>query len=66
MHLIKTQKGSQFYIFHSNSEVAASCLTHKVPKINDKEVEVLQIAYIENSTHNMIVEFVYLENQNKE
>ena len=38
MHLIKTQKGSQFYRFHSNSEVATECLTCNVPKINDEEV----------------------------
>ncbi len=66
MHLIKTQKGSQFYKFHSNSEVATACLTCNVPKINDEEVDILQIAYIDNPTHNIIVEFVYLKNQNKE
>lgn len=66
MHLIKTQKGSQFYRFHSNSEVATACLTYNVPKINDEEVEILQIAYIDNPTHNIIVEFIYLKNLNKE
>ncbi len=66
MHLIKTQKGSQFYKFHSNSEVATACLTYNVPKINDKAVEILQIAYIDNPIHNIIVEFVYLKNLNEE
>lgn len=59
MHLIKTQEGSQFYRFHDNSEVAEKCLTYKIPRINDKEVEILQIAYVQSVKYNVLVEFVY-------
>lgn len=61
MHLIKSQDNSQFYRFHSNSEVADLCLTHKTPTIDAKEVEILQIASIDTAGYDMLIEFVYLE-----
>jgi len=59
MHLIKTQEGSQFYVFHDNSPVADMCLTYHTPKINNREVEILQIAYVQSVKYNVLVEFVY-------
>lgn len=61
MHLMKTQEGSQFYRFHDSSPVAEQCLTSKTPKIDDRKVEILQIAYVESVKFNVLVEFIYVD-----
>ena len=61
MHLTKSQIGSQFYRFPLDSLTAEDCLTAKTPMINGKEVEILQIAYIEKVHCNIIIEFSYVE-----
>jgi hypothetical protein len=60
MHLIKTKEGSQFCMFHENSKFADECLTTNIPKLNSKEIEVLQIAYIESANNRIVIEFIYL------
>jgi len=58
-HLSKTQEGSQFYRFHDNSEIAEKVFTSKVPMINEKKVEVLQVLYVDSSKYNVMIEFIY-------
>lgn len=59
MLLQRTKEGSQFYRFHENSEVAKTCLTTSTPKIDGREVDILQIAYVDSKNYNIIIEFIY-------
>ena len=63
MHLIKTQEGSQFYRFSEGSNVADQCLTYKRPRIGDREIDILQIAYVQDVKYNIIIEFIYKDKQ---
>lgn len=60
MHLKQTTKDSQFYRFHSKSDVASEIFSSKNPSINGKDIIVLQVAINEiDQNYNMIIEFIY-------
>lgn len=60
MRLQKTHSNSQFCRFHSDSTIADDCLTKGTPKINGKEVEVLQLLLIPDQRYDVYIEFVYV------
>lgn len=60
MHLIQTVKGSQFYRFYSNSQVADDIYSPEGPSIANKPIVVLQIASTNSVRYDTIIEFMYL------
>lgn len=60
MLLKKTKEGSQFFSFHISSDTARSILGRKTPMLNDKYINILQVAYINDEDYNMIIEFEYI------
>ncbi|MCF6330985.1 MAG: hypothetical protein L3I99_05500 [Sulfurimonas sp.] len=65
MHIIESHDDSMIVNIHNDSIMAKEMMSDNGNTLKGEHIKILQIAYVENATRNIFIEFVYKEKNNK-